>query len=74
MRQIDLSGKVAVVTGGGQGLGLATATALHSAGAIVVLNYFEDAAGTNRERAESGAKQLGDRAIALAAGRFGGGA
>ena len=67
MRQIDLSGKVAVVTGGGQGLGLATATALHSAGATVVLNYFEDPSGTNRERAESGAKQLVDRAIALAA-------
>ena len=67
MRQIDLSGKVAVVTGGGQGLGLATAAALHSAGATVVLNYFEDASGTNRERANSGAKLLGDRAIALPA-------
>ena len=29
MISIDLSGKVAVITGGGQGLGLATATTLH---------------------------------------------
>lgn len=67
MTQIDLSGKVAVVTGGGQGLGLATATALHSSGAAVVLNYFEDPAGTNRERAVAAAEKLGDRAIALPA-------
>lgn len=65
--QIDLSGKVAVVTGGGQGLGLATATTLHAAGASVVLNYFDDPAGTNRNLAVAAAKQLGERAIALPA-------
>lgn len=67
MTQIDLSGKVAVITGGGQGLGLATATTLHSAGASVVLNYFDDPAGTNRNLAVAAAKQLGERAIALPA-------
>ena len=67
MNSIDLSGKVAVVTGGGQGLGLATASALHNAGAAVVLNYFEDPGGTNRQRATAAANQLGERAIALPA-------
>lgn len=67
MKTIDLSGKVAVVTGAGQGLGLATATALHSAGALVVINYFEDSKGINRQRAADAVKELGDRAIALPA-------
>ena len=67
MNLINLSGKVAVVTGGGQGLGLATATALHSAGATGVLNYFEDREGVNRARAEAAAKDLGERAVALPA-------
>lgn len=67
MNVIDLSGKVAVVTGGGQGLGLATATALHAAGASVVLNYFEEPSGTNQQRAVTAAEQLGERAIALPA-------
>lgn len=67
MFTIDLSGKVAVVTGGGQGLGLASATALHQAGANVVLNYFDDPAGVNRGLAVEAATKLGDRAAALAA-------
>lgn len=67
MKSINLSGEVALVTGGGQGLGLATATALHSAGATVVINYFEDPSGGNRTRAEEAAKQLGERAIAIPA-------
>ncbi len=36
---IDLSGKVALVTGAAQGIGAATARVLHAAGAMVVLNY-----------------------------------
>jgi NAD(P)-dependent dehydrogenase (short-subunit alcohol dehydrogenase family) len=36
--RIDLDGKVALVTGGGRGLGLAIARALHGAGATVALN------------------------------------
>jgi 3-oxoacyl-[acyl-carrier protein] reductase len=65
---IDLSGKAAVVTGGGQGLGAAIATALHRAGASVCLNYLPDSANANRGRAESLASELGDgRACAMPA-------
>lgn len=67
MYSIDLTGKVAVITGGGQGLGLATATTLHDAGVKVVLNYFHDPAGINRGLAENAAAKFGDRAIALPA-------
>ena len=45
MRQIDLSGKTAVVTGAGQGIGFATAKSLYDAGANVVINFFDDADG-----------------------------
>ncbi|WP_436529563.1 SDR family oxidoreductase [Actinoplanes sp. HUAS TT8] len=41
---MDLSGKVAVVTGSGRGLGLAYATALAAAGASVVVNDVDRAA------------------------------
>ena len=67
MRTIDLSGKIAVVTGGGQGIGLACATALHAAGAHVALNYFPDPAGANRAIAEEAAAKLGARAQAFPA-------
>lgn len=39
---MDLSGKVAVVTGSGRGLGLAYATALATAGASVLVNDLDD--------------------------------
>ncbi len=67
MVQLDFTGKTALVTGGGQGLGLATATLLHAAGAHVVLNYFVDPEGVNRSRAEQAAAALGERAVALPA-------
>lgn len=67
MHMIDLTGQVAIVTGGGQGLGLASATALHSAGATVVLNYFDDRDGSNRVKAEAAAAELSVRALALPA-------
>ena len=67
MTQIDLTGKVAIVTGGGQGIGLATATALCRSGASVVLNFFEDESGTNRRQAEAAASDLGNRAVAFPA-------
>lgn len=67
MITIDLSGKTAVVTGAGQGLGQCTATVLHAAGANVVINFFDDASGANRRRAEETAADLGERAIALPA-------
>lgn len=64
---IDIGGKVALVTGSGQGLGRASALALHAAGAAVVINYPPDPAGQNAERARAVAEGLGDRAIALPA-------
>ena len=67
MISIDLSGKVAVVTGGIQGLGKATASMLLSAGAQVAVNYFDDAAGVSRQRAEEAAKEWGDAGLVMAA-------
>ncbi len=66
MISIDLTGKVAIVTGGSQGLGLATIRRLHAAGANVVMNYFPDTEGLHRKRAEEACSQLGARAIAAA--------
>jgi 3-oxoacyl-[acyl-carrier protein] reductase len=67
MFTIDLTGKMAVITGAGQGLGRAIAEALHRAGANVIINYFDDPSGLNRQRAEQTAAALGHRAVALVA-------
>jgi len=67
MISVDLAGKVALVTGGGQGLGLATATLLHRAGAAVVINYFDDPSGANRLKAMEAAASFGDRGAAIQA-------
>jgi NAD(P)-dependent dehydrogenase (short-subunit alcohol dehydrogenase family) len=45
LKPVELSGKVALVTGGGSGLGLATVRALIGAGAKVVIADLEDSAG-----------------------------
>lgn len=51
---MDISGKVAVVTGSGQGLGLAYASALAAAGASVVVNDIDDdKAGAAAEKIRS---------------------
>ena len=63
MHTIDLTNKTAIVTGAAQGLGLATAAALHAAGANVVLNYFPDPAGSERTKAEQAAAALGSRVL-----------
>jgi NAD(P)-dependent dehydrogenase (short-subunit alcohol dehydrogenase family) len=58
---MDLTGKVAVVTGSGQGLGLAYAKALAAAGAAVVIN------DVNADAAQSAVKEIvaaGGRAVA----------
>jgi 3-oxoacyl-[acyl-carrier protein] reductase len=67
MIEIDLSGKTAIVTGSSQGIGRTCAEVLHEAGANVVINYFEDREGHNRELADKVVRGLGDRAIMLAA-------
>ena len=51
---IDLNGKVALVTGGGNGIGLATARLLKKAGATVVT------AGRNEKRSEDFRRDYGD--------------
>jgi 3-oxoacyl-[acyl-carrier protein] reductase len=66
MIPIDLSGRTAIVTGGGQGLGAAVATALHRAGAAVVITYWPDPERRNQAIAEAQAAQLGERALAVA--------
>ena len=60
MTAIDLSGKVAFVTGSTRGIGLAIARALHAAGARVAI------VGREQARAERVAESLGVRAIGVA--------
>lgn len=60
---IDLSGKAAVITGGNQGLGLATATILREAGAKVAVNYLDDPSGVSRERAQQAAAEWGETGL-----------
>jgi NAD(P)-dependent dehydrogenase (short-subunit alcohol dehydrogenase family) len=63
MKEImDLSSKVAIVTGSGQGLGLAYAKALAVAGASVVVN---DLNAENAEKAAAEIAASGGRAIAV---------
>ncbi|MBN8892806.1 MAG: 2-deoxy-D-gluconate 3-dehydrogenase [Rhodospirillales bacterium 70-18] len=57
----DLTGKVAIVTGGNGGIGLGMATGLAQAGAAVVL------AGRNVAKGEAAAKGLGGKAVFVAA-------
>src|SRR5262249_41584257 len=54
---IDLSGKVAIVTGGGSGIGRGTVEVLHRAGARVACMDVQD------EKGRALAAALGDRAL-----------
>jgi 3-oxoacyl-[acyl-carrier protein] reductase len=63
MHTIDLTNQTAIITGAAQGLGLATATTLHAAGANVVLNYWPDPAGNEKSKAEQAAAALGGRVL-----------
>ena len=67
MKAIDLSGKVALVTGASQGLGSATTRALHAAGATVVINFFPDPDKVNEARAQVLAAELGERCLFVGA-------
>ena len=52
LAMFNLTGRVALITGSGSGIGLALAEGLRSAGARVVLN------GRNRDKLQSAAHQL----------------
>ncbi len=67
MTGIDLSGKTAIVTGSSQGIGRTTAETLHAAGANVVINYFADSAGQNKNLADAVVQSLGNRATSAPA-------
>lgn len=59
---MDLSGKVAIVTGSGQGLGLAYARALAASGAAVVVN---DVNADNADKAAAAVAEAGGKAVAV---------
>lgn len=61
MMGVDLTGQVAVVTGGTRGIGAAIARVLHGAGAAVAL------IGRDGGRAREAAARLGERALGLGA-------
>lgn len=67
MIAIDLTGKTALVTGGGQGIGAETAARLAEAGCRIGINYFNDPQGCNRQRAEATRDAIGERAMILEA-------
>ena len=63
--QLPLSGKIAIVTGSGQGIGLATAQRLAKSGADIVINYRSNAAAA--EEAKASIEAIGRRCIAIQA-------
>lgn len=84
MPSIDLSGKVALVTGSGRGLGLAYAHALAAAGASVVVNDVDEAVAEQAVKAITaaggtavaevvpvGTSEAADRLVARAVEEFG---
>ncbi|MBN2073819.1 MAG: 3-oxoacyl-ACP reductase FabG [Actinobacteria bacterium] len=64
---IDLSGKTAIVTGGSQGLGACCCQRLSSAGASVIVNYFDEGRGINRKNAEDTASKCENKTLVFEA-------
>src|SRR6516165_1733898 len=58
MIRYDFAGKVVLVTGSSRGIGAATLSAFHAAGATAVLHYWDDPAGENKRDAEGLAASL----------------
>lgn len=64
-QQLALTGKVALITGSGQGIGQATALRLARAGADIVINYRSNAQKANETR--DSIEAIGRRCIAIQA-------
>lgn len=64
-QHMPLSGKIALVTGSGQGIGRATAARLARSGADIVINYRSNASAANEAR--DSIEALGRRCIAIQA-------
>jgi 3-oxoacyl-[acyl-carrier protein] reductase len=58
MVRYDFASKVVLVTGGSRGMGAAFLEAFAAAGAVCIVNYFDDPDGQNRRDAEQTAKRL----------------
>jgi 3-oxoacyl-[acyl-carrier protein] reductase len=60
-RTVDLDQQVALVTGGGQGIGRQTSLTLAAAGARVAINFFPDSEGRNQVLAANVAQEIKGR-------------
>ncbi len=58
MIQFSFPGKVALVTGSSRGMGATILQAFGRAGAVCIVNYFDDPQGCNRQDAQSTAERI----------------
>jgi 3-oxoacyl-[acyl-carrier protein] reductase len=65
LNHLDLTGKVALVTGASSGIGRATAIALGQSGAAIAINYHRNEAGAEETRAR--VVEAGGRAVIIQA-------